>query len=134
MEDVSIDQIKLALACSIACEHAKPIRDRPGERQAPAGERARTQRPAQYHCALRVRAVNEARQGRALINRKARIRPVDVRCPTNSGVRADFAGGPGWADIVAKVENRREIIFPPKDDVTGDRRSLCSQSRYEGRQ
>jgi hypothetical protein len=38
------------------------------------------------------------------------------------------------ADIVAKVENRRAIIFPPKDDVTGDRRSLYSQSRYQSRQ
>jgi hypothetical protein len=38
------------------------------------------------------------------------------------------------ADIVAKVENRRAIIFPPKDDVTGNRRSLYSQSRYQGRQ
>jgi hypothetical protein len=25
-------------------------------------------------------------------------------------------------------------LRPPKDDVTGDRRSLCSQSRYQGRQ
>jgi hypothetical protein len=33
------------------------------------------------------------------------------------------------ADIVAKVENRRAIIFPPKDDVTDDRRPLYSQSR-----
>jgi hypothetical protein len=38
------------------------------------------------------------------------------------------------ADIVAKVANRRAIIFPPKDDMTGDRRSLYSQSRYQGRQ
>jgi hypothetical protein len=36
---------------------------------------------------------------------------------------------PHLADIVAKVDNRRAIIFPPKDDVTGDRRSLYSQSR-----
>jgi hypothetical protein len=41
--------------------------------------------------------------------------------------------GPLLADIVAKVENRRAIIFPLKDDVTGDRRSLYSQSRYQGR-
>jgi len=41
---------------------------------------------------------------------------------------------PSRADIVAKVENRRTIIFPPKDDVTGDRRSLYSQSRFQGRQ
>jgi hypothetical protein len=38
------------------------------------------------------------------------------------------------ADIVAKVENRWAIIFSPKDDVTGDRQSLYSQSRYQGRQ
>ena len=38
------------------------------------------------------------------------------------------------ADIVAKVENRLAIIFPPKDDVTGDRRSLYSQSHYQGHQ
>jgi hypothetical protein len=38
------------------------------------------------------------------------------------------------ADIVAKVENRQAIIFPPKDDMTDDRRSLYSQSRYQGRQ
>jgi hypothetical protein len=47
------------------------------------------------------------------------------------------AGDPGicnGADIVAKVENRRAIIFPPKDDMTGDRRSLYAQSRYQGRQ
>ena len=41
---------------------------------------------------------------------------------------------PQLADFVAKVENRRAIIFPPKDDVTGDRQSLYSQSRYRGRQ
>ena len=34
---------------------------------------------------------------------------------------------PGRADIVAKVENRRAIIFPPKDDVTGDR---CTAARF----
>jgi hypothetical protein len=28
----------------------------------------------------------------------------------------------------------RAIIFPPKDDITGDRRSPYSQSRYQGRQ